>query len=84
MPSRRDFIHTTSAAIAAAALARGITAQPSPLLPQNTPANIKELLMEALQSARDAGASYADARIGQYRRQFVSTRERQVTGVSDS
>ncbi len=84
MPSRRDFIHTTSAAIAAAALARGITAQASPLLPQSTPANIKELLMEALQAARDAGASYADARIGQYRRQFVGTRERQVTGVSDS
>ncbi len=40
--------------------------------------------MEALNAARDAGASYADARIGRYRRQFVATRERQVTGVNDS
>jgi len=40
--------------------------------------------MEALDAAKDAGASYADARIGRYRRQGISTRERQVTNVSDS
>ena len=37
--------------------------------------------MAALQAARDAGASYADARLGRYRRQMIATRERQVTGV---
>jgi TldD protein len=43
-----------------------------------------ELAMEALNAARDAGASYADVRIGRYRRQSINTRERQVSGVSDS
>jgi TldD protein len=40
--------------------------------------------MEALNAARDAGASYAYVRLGRYRRQFVATRERQVTGVNDA
>ena len=31
-----------------------------------------------------AGASYADVRVGRYRRQTINTRERQVTGVSDT
>ena len=43
-----------------------------------------EIANEALNAARKAGASYADARIGRYRRQSIATRERQVTGVSDS
>jgi TldD protein len=87
MPNRRDFLQKTAAALTTAALAKGIKAQPTPsgpLLTSSTPANVKELLMEALQAARDAGASYADARIGQYRRQFIGTRERQVTGVNDA
>lgn len=85
MSTRRDFLRKTSAGIAAAALATGAKPRPSTLATAaDTPANIKELLLEALQAARDAGATYADARIGQYRRQFISTRERQVTNVSDS
>ena len=52
--------------------------------PSGTDASVKELLMESLQAARDAGASYADARIGRYRRQQINTRERQVTNVSDT
>jgi TldD protein len=87
MPNRRDFLQKTAAALTTAALAKGIQAQPTPsgpLLTSSTPANVKALLMEALQAARDAGASYADARIGQYRRQFIGTRERQVTGVNDA
>ncbi len=43
-----------------------------------------ELANEALDVARRAGASYADVRVGRYRRQSIATRERQVTGVSDS
>ena len=38
--------------------------------------------MDALNAAKDAGASYADVRIGRYRRQSINTRERQITGVS--
>src|SRR5690606_20604422 len=84
MSTRRDFLKKTSAGIAAAALVTGAKPSPSTLVAADTPANIKELLLEALHAARDAGATYADARIGQYRRQFVGTRERQVTNVSDS
>ena len=40
--------------------------------------------MEALSAARDAGASYADVRVGRYRRQSINTRERQVNNVSDN
>jgi predicted Zn-dependent protease len=40
--------------------------------------------MTALQVARDGGASYADARLGRYRRQMVGTRERRVETVSDN
>jgi TldD protein len=42
-----------------------------------------DLALEALNVARAAGASYADARIGRYRRQTIATRERQVSGISD-
>ena len=43
-----------------------------------------ELALAAIQAAKDSGASYSDARVGRYRRQFVAARERQVMGVSDS
>ncbi len=92
-PSRRDFLKTASAAAVAAACAPGGTlpeTAPAPVMPEPSRANlpgdagIRDLVMEALNAARDAGASYADARVGRYRRQFVATRERQVTGVNDS
>ncbi len=85
MSSRRDFLKSTSAIAIAAAVARPSLAQRPPVLLTREPsAPPAELAMTALQAARDAGASYADARVGRYRRQSVGTRERQVTGVSDS
>jgi TldD protein len=42
-----------------------------------------ELANEALNVARSSGASYADVRVGRYRRQIIQTRERQVAGVTD-
>src|SRR5688500_1076436 len=87
MTTRRDFLRTAAAATAAAGL--GSCAPPAtvvgtrPTLPQSD-SSIDDLALEALNVARSGGASYADARIGRYRRQFVSTRERQVTGVDDS
>jgi TldD protein len=83
--TRRDFIKT-------AGMAAALTASPGLLLepvaqtieaPEADPFAI-ELANEALNAARGAGASYADVRIGRYRRQAVTTRERNVTGVSDS
>ena len=95
MTTRRDFL-VSGAAAAAATLAgpRLLSASPSGLLSSpylhapvaDTYADVYavELAAEALSAAKDAGASYADVRIGRYRRQSVNTRERQITGVSDS
>src|SRR6476469_5950735 len=90
MPTnRRDFLRTTAAA-AAVVGARAVTGAPitpafaAPLVAPRADAFIEDLAMEALNAAKDAGASYADARIGRYRRQGINTRERQVTAVSDS
>lgn len=88
--NRRDFLKT-GAAVAAATLAgpRLLGAAP-PILgerflePPPTEAFAAELAAEALNAAKDAGATYADVRIGRYRRQSINTRERQITGVSDS
>src|SRR5688500_19591489 len=90
--TRRDFLRS-GAAVAAATIAgprlldaleapsRIITARYLP--PPGTEAFNAELAAEALNAARDAGATYADVRIGRYRRQFIATRERQITGVND-
>jgi len=45
---------------------------------------IRDLLMDALNAAQMAGAQYADARIGQQRQSFISTRERQIVNVGDN
>jgi TldD protein len=87
MTTRRDFLKAAAAATAATAVSglgsyarAGTPGAP----PDNSETFINDLALEALNAARSAGASYADARIGRYRSQFVATRERQVTGVNDS
>ncbi len=82
-PTRRDFIRTTAATAAALAgpLQLGPAAQ-TVAAPTADPL-ILELANEALNAARSSGASYADVRIGRYRRQYISTRERRVGSVSD-
>jgi TldD protein len=84
--SRRDFIRTS--AVAAAGVAIGSrTALGAPLTylqPPGADPFVDSLALEGLNAAKAAGATYADVRIGRYRRQFIGTRERQVTGVSDS
>ncbi|HUE76765.1 MAG TPA: TldD/PmbA family protein [Longimicrobiales bacterium] len=86
---RRDFLQQS--AILAAGLGLGYTgplsgtrliAQP-PFRPGADPA-LRDLLLHAIDAAIRAGASYADARINRNRNQAVSTRERQVTGLSDT
>lgn len=91
-PTRRDFLKAAGTAALVAGCSRPSQTAAAPAVtpaapagdPSGTDASVKELLMEALQAARDAGASYADARIGRYRRQQINTRERQVTNVSDT
>jgi TAT (twin-arginine translocation) pathway signal sequence. len=83
MTNRRDFLKA-SAAIAAVTGARAAFGQPAGvtyLPPPSSDTTIDDLALEALNAAQAAGATYADARIGRYRRQFVATREHNVTGV---
>ena len=86
-PTRRDFIRTTAAgaaAVAAYGTARLGVVRTGRRRSRRGCRQPLEIANEALNAARKAGASYADARVGRYRRQSISTRERQVTGVSDS
>ena len=93
-PTRRDFIKATTSTAAALAVGNlaanvGADARSAQAAAQTLPAPaadaaVIELANEALNAARGAGASYADVRIGRYRRQSVATRERQVLNVSDN
>src|SRR5215510_113229 len=96
MTSRRDFLKQGGAATALAlagsglvpALTRGATLGAAPAYPPGVGSfaelPIKELLAAALTSAKGAGASWADARIGRYRQNFVITREQQIINVVDT
>jgi TldD protein len=83
-PSRRDFIGTAAATAAIAAGSRfGVLASAQTLTAPSADPLVLELANEALNVARSSGASYADARIGRYRRQIIQTRERRVGAVTD-
>jgi TldD protein len=47
-------------------------------------AAVRDLLLEALNAAKLAGAGYADARIARYLQNFVITREQQIVNVVDT
>ena len=86
-PTRRDFLKT-SAATAASLAVHGVVADRT-LAAQTLPAPAAdpmaiELANAALDAARSGGASYADVRVGRYRRQTVATREQQVLAVGDN
>ncbi len=83
-PNRREFIKTTAATAAALASGR-LHPQPAAqtLTAPSADPLVLELANEALNAARSGGASYADVRVGRYRRQIIQTRERQVTAVAD-
>jgi hypothetical protein len=93
-PTRRDFLKATTSTAAALAVGNlaanvGADARSAQAAAQTLPAPaadpaVIELANEALNAARGAGASYADVRVGRYRRQGVATRERQVLSVSDN
>jgi len=89
---RRDFIKTAGALTAAALAATAIPRQASALfgaMPTSAPlpemdAAVKELLLEAIQAAKQAGASFADARISRFMQNFVFTREQQIQNTVDT
>jgi TldD protein len=83
-PTRRDFIRNTAATAATVAAGPLLIDSFAQTAAPGADAAALEIANEALTAARKAGASYADARIGRYRRQSIATRERQVSGVSDN
>ena len=93
MTTRRDFLRHSAMAAGAAAATQALL--PGDLFARlaSVPAytgrpleelDIDALLMAALNTAKGAGASYADARIGRYRNNFVTTREQQIVNVVDT
>jgi TldD protein len=94
MTTRRDFLRQSGAAAAMAAagaavlpgFAGALTA--SPVYPRGVSAfeelPIKELLMDALNAAKGAGATWADARIGRYRQNFVEPEKQIASRRPDS
>ncbi len=83
--SRRTFVKETSAAATAASLVgpgTGPALRRGPPAQQGDP-SLKLLSMLGLDAARSAGASYADIRIVDVRRQSLRTRNQRVTGLSD-
>ena len=80
MTTRRDFLKQGGLAAAGIATASGIprahdgARRPSRGTEPLADDRVRELMMTALAAARDAGASYADVRIGRYRTSVVSTR----------
>ena len=90
MTNRRDFLKTGAAAGALALAGPALTradAFAQRVAPVDLPAMdaaTKELLIEALNAAKMGGASFADARIGRYRNNFVITREKQIVNVVDT
>ncbi len=79
---RRDFLQASGLGLAGLMLPFGtrvIAAEA--LLVAMDPARNKAIADAALTAARAAGASYCDARIGRYLRQFVITREDKVQNV---
>ena len=93
MTTRRDFLAASALAAGAmavasfpaeaASVARRL-GSPRPHVEPPMDAPTKDLLMAALNSAKMAGASYADARIGRTQRNFVITREAQIIEIVDT
>ena len=88
MTDRREFLRTTGAAAAALAIAsaprRAGAAPAYDDLDRFRSGASKELLLDAINAAKMAGASYADCRIARFQQNFVVTREQQIINVVDT
>jgi len=87
--SRREFVKKTGMVAAATAIPgifsprslAAIVQRPVEMPPDDT---VRALMMAAINTAKSAGASYADVRIGRYRQSFVFTREQQIVNTVDT
>ncbi len=85
--SRRDFLRTTAAVAATAAVgSRALYAGDAFAAPMPTAGDpvVKALMQVALDVAKASGASYADVRVSARRQQNVNTRDKIVQGASDT
>ncbi len=80
---RRDFIKLTGAGVGGLILPiTGNMVSAAQLLDRPMDVAMKKQLADiALNAAKSAGATYADARIGRYLNQFVTTREKVVNNI---
>lgn len=80
---RRDFIKLTGVGVGGLILPiTGNMVSAAQLLDRPMDVAIKKQLADvALNAAKSAGASYADARIGRYLNQFITTREKVVNNI---
>jgi TldD protein len=83
MATRRDFIkQTTSTAAAVAVAGRGPLLESSPSgAMQTSSVSPRELCLVGLNVARSSGATYADVRVVDLRREFIATRESRVAAL---
>jgi TldD protein len=85
MQSRRDFLAQGGVVLAGAALPVGVRAARAARKPVGgSEPSPRRLAAAALDAARAAGASYADARVVRMRRQTITTREDHVTHIGGS
>jgi TldD protein len=85
--SRRNFLKTSAAAAATAAVGSRILAAAdayAATVPTPGDPAVRALMQVALDVARSGGASYADVRVSARRQQNVVTRDKIVTGVGDT
>ena len=85
--SRRNFLKTSAAAAATAAVgSRILSAGDAFAAARPTPGDpaVKALMEVALNTARAGGASYCDVRVSARRQQNVGTRDKIVIGVGDT
>jgi len=88
--TRRDFLKQTGLAAAAVAATGafsptksygGLLATRAAEMPPDD--TVRALMMTAINTAKSAGASYSDVRIGRYRNSIVFTREQQIVNTAD-
>jgi TldD protein len=83
---RRDFVQLAGLSIGSLAIPLSTLGNPIPVEALlDSPIDIKQkkvLADVALNTAKSAGATYADVRIGRYLNQFINTRENKVQGVT--
>jgi TldD protein len=94
MSDRREFLKHSAQVAAAIAAANAwkvtggagqlLAASAAPAAPPLPDSTIKALMMDALNAAKSAGASYADVRVGRQQQNFVFTREAQINNVVDT